>query len=1516
MNGLMNRVYRVVWNAATSAWQAVAENAKGQGKTKTTSGSATCTAAHPIGLRRTTMSIAVLAALAAPTGQALADTSVCDNGTSLSNGLAADESCLITSAPNTQIVVGNTNGVAMDARSTLYNKNENENNTNIQGIVLNGDMLRSSNVQNSSTISHVANDGGEISGISAHNLFGSAVIDSFADIGLNHESNQAAGIKVQSLNNTSEIRHSSGTISVVAADNAYGIVAEDLFHHAKIVNNNGSITVGSDDKNAYGIYANTLNNDTKITNSGDINAFDGNNNNGIFGINANYMHSNAAITNQGSITATGGARAKGIYSHLMYGDSKITNYGTIDVQSDGDGKGVEATELHDNATITNEGSISVNAYNAAGIIATQLYDNASITSNGSITVQATGTGYGISVGGEWEGGLHDDNEEYDYEEYDYATITSNSSITAEAIGTGYGISTEGRQEGALHNDAEVVNNGYIEVIANDAYGIYAEEMHGNSKIINAAGATISVASFHNDEGYGSGRGIDANDMHDNAQIINAGTISVVAEYGDAYGISASDLYNNAQIINEGVITAVAEYSDAYGIYAADMYDDSKIVNTGTITVSANDNAIGIEAGNSIKDNAKIINEGDITVTANDDANGIDVRFMFAYAEIVNKGSIEVTGIKASGINAKALYYNAKISNAGTITVKSNVDGTATGIRTNTLSDNAQITNSGFVTVDAVTTAYGISADSLTGSFIDINPVDANAFVAEETNSAPKINNQGTLAITAGYKADGIRTKVVSGEAEMTNSGSISVSAGNRAFGIYSDELSNGSKITNLGTGVITVNSSGFAVGIISNNLGSVSLAPTLDVGALIQPNTIDTPNMETLKPSAISNEGTIKVTATDRGVGIGNNSLFDGSTITNQGDIGVTAGYSAGIAVGFQMSGSIVNTGTITSSGQSEAGGIFTGYFDGSIENAGTITSNGQDIASGIAVMTNGEGSIINSGTITATRAGLADKAAFAIVETNSASSANFITATQSNGLSVSNTGQLNGNLSVAGTLDNAGTIRLPFNANGEESAYVSSFVNSGTLQIGLLANEANSTHSQLVTESATFNEGSKIDVNVLAASTNKGLLIGNKLNDVVASNSLTLNATPDVTDNSVLLDFVFVQDGNNIDLNVIRGKSIPVSTDLGGGNDNDDTAANALQDILDTPNYPEAMQPVFAQLNTLQTDEQVAAAVNSFTPVITSATAGSAAQIANSIQGIVELRQNVNIGGAAGGLSSGDPLFAERNFWVKPFGSRGEQDSKAALNGFNLKTRGIGLGFDGEYAKNQKLGFAFFYTGADVNVKNMVQKADMDVYSFMIYGNTPVLDDKTNFLYQAGYASQNTNTSRYIDLTDVKALGDYTSRVASLDLKVVRDYQIADNLLLQPMASLTYRHLKNPSYSETGAGALNQIVDSFTSSQTTLGLGVRMHYKLDNVSKLIANFNIGRDLRSNALSVSTAFEGAPGAKYQSNGITNGRSKYEFGLGYERNVSEQSKLNLMFTHQGQGGSFKNDAISATYNLKF
>lgn len=1088
----------------------------------------------------------------------------------------------------------------------------------------------------------------------------------------------------------------------------------------------------------------------------------------------------------------------------------------------------------------------------------------SVFGSGSITVNGAGAKTAVDVS-------FTGNNSFNTSIQSFGTISATSTHdNARAISVGTAYPNVGTGNITITNSGSITATSGLTGSAEG--GIFVRYQDSLVNITNAATGTITVGGG---DGSNAGIRLSNSNLSSGSTITNNGGIAVTGDYGTLFGIRhSSGALKNTVISNSGSIS-VTDGGSGFGISADDLFGSS-IINTasGSITVTSSflgSEGYGIRVRDVLQsqagDRARITNQGAIDVSVAGDARGIYLdEAVINEADITNAVGATINVTSAAG-RAQGIYLysesvvNLNLTNSGTMTVSGN--NSADGINLYYEDDvdvvNSTITNAAGATID-VTSSTGVARG--------ISVTSDNSL--EIYNTA--ISNAGTITVTGYGRAIGLQTGGGLQASSVTNSGTINVTSTN-----------------------------GDVTGIRVHNMVEY------DVNG-------------TMTQSSVTNSGTINLlgfgsTRYDNAYGIKVDTVANASTIVNAGTIrslnaNVPDADVHGIFVSYlNDTATITNSGTINLADGNTTYGIKVNSLNSTaapaINNTGTITVNSNGWGQGIYVGS-GSGEIRNSGTITSTFDGAAHRWAYSIYSPV--------------GVNVTNTstGVLNGNLKVTGTLTNAGKISLPHNANsglGGTSARVGTFINSGTLEIGLLTDGTTTTHSQLITNTATFNAGSKIAVNVLAASSNVGMLVGQTLDNVVTATTLTLNAIPTVTDNSALLNFEFVQDGNNIDLNVVEGTTIRDSTLTGGGNTNAGSAATALQTIQDAGTFV-AMNPVFAALNGLQTDEQVAAAVNSFTPVTTTASVGAGTQIANSIQGIVELRQNVNVGGASGGLNSGDPLFADRNFWLKPFGSRGEQQNKAGLNGFDLKTRGIGFGLDGEYAKNQKLGFAFFYTGADVDVKNMAQKADINVYSALLYGNVPVFDDKTNFLFQAGYTAQKTDTSRFIALTGVTAKGDYTAKVASLDLKLMRDVHVSERLLLQPMVSATYRHLKNPSYSETGSGALNQNVDSFTSSQTTLGIGARMHYMLDDASKLMANVNYGRDLKSNALSVSTAFEGAPGVKYQSRGIDNGRNNYELGLGYERSVGDRSKVNVMYTHQAQGSSFKNDAISATYNLKF
>jgi outer membrane autotransporter protein len=215
-----------------------------------------------------------------------------------------------------------------------------------------------------------------------------------------------------------------------------------------------------------------------------------------------------------------------------------------------------------------------------------------------------------------------------------------------------------------------------------------------------------------------------------------------------------------------------------------------------------------------------------------------------------------------------------------------------------------------------------------------------------------------------------------------------------------------------------------------------------------------------------------------------------------------------------------------------------------------------------------------------------------------------------------------------------------------------------------------------------------------------------------------------------------------------------------------------------------------------------------------------------------------------------------------------------------------------------------------------MDQSSELGVFSTLVYGNIPLLDDQTNFLYQFGYAWQKNDSNRYISLVGSTANADYTTNTASVDLKLVRDYSVSKKLLLQPMVGVTYRNFTSPDNTETGAGSLNLHSDKFSTDELIVGVGALAHLKLDRDSKLIANVNVGYDTYDNQQIITSSYEGASGVLFDTNGIDNGRWNYDLGLGYERDVAEGHNINFSYNYQGQGTTFENHVLSAKYVFSF
>ena len=1030
--------------------------------------------------------------------------------------------------------------------------------------------------------------------------------------------------------------------------------------------------------------------------------------------------------------------------------------------------------------------------------------------------------------------------------------------------------------------------------------------------------------------------------------------------GDFISVNGGNITNAEINILHNVV--VDSSNNISAIEISNLGEDSLIVNYGMINVDANsevdittdliDNnnidlkSIGINVASAVQSSedgeSTIINNATLTSDALLTINVTGGRKTFLLAS-------EAKGISVNSLQGTDSDHESKINNNedGNIEVSSKlninfenegdsiedtdgngINSKAIGIEVGSSAYYASIRNEGEITslseitIDekgTINTSYvyavssGILVNSVEHSEIVSNVIDSQA-IFNGTNYASAISNG--IYINSGVEDSVIGSFDIISKAQATatneNGESYSEASGIQVGGeVVSSMIINAGDIEAEATSEADGYSSARAYGInIDSRNGGVVSNGEEDATA-------------NLKVTATATSTNGAASAESYGM-----YLYDsaGTQVLNYGTIEVTAtadsyNYNTANAMGIMVStdqftspsSTITNFGTITAKA-----------------NISMQDANNRSVNYGIKVMNYSENifTLENKGTVEAYINDNLDRDAYALYLDRY----HYLAAD----IEASSSGILKGNIFVEGTLTNSGLISLPYNAFWNENfpynAFIKNFTNTGTgtLEIGLLTKGSvdNTTYSKLETNTATFNNGSTINVNVLEASQNVGLLAGSKLENVVtASTALTIENKLNITDNSALLNFEYETSGlegdpwtnggaGSINLKIIKGQTVEEAvTNISPKvtqHTNAQGAANALDRIIDNIDNNPQMQTVITRLNQLSSNEAVARAVESTTPVAANATVGATTQISNGIAGIVTQRQNANI---SGGMNSGDGMFSENNMWIKPFGSIGSQNNKDGINGFDVKTYGLGFGADTEYKNNQKLGLAFFYTNANVDVNNMNQNADLDVFTTLVYGNVPIIDDKTNFLYQVGYSWQKTQTDREV-FTGDKAESKYTSKTASLDLKLMRDVNVNKDLLLQPLVNTTYRHFTNPAYNETGADALNLNVDKFTSTDLIVGLGTLAHYKLDKESKIVGNVNVGYDLHDKNQTVTSAYEGASGVSFETQGIDNGRWSYEAGIGYEKDISATSAINVAYDYQGQGTDFSNNIISAKYVLKF
>lgn len=1006
---------------------------------------------------------------------------------------------------------------------------------------------------------------------------------------------------------------------------------------------------------------------------------------------------------------------------------------------------------------------------------------------------------------------------------------------------------------------------------------------------------------------------------ENVTVQNTGSIIVNSTSGNVTAAYVSASPYTSTFTNSGTISGIA--GTGYSARAYGLYFDSEF--SGTLTNSGTINGTS-SAGSNYAQAYGLYVSGDLS------------------GAMSNLGSLSGNAAGNSSGYGYGLYISDGISGTGSLTNSGTISGTATGGGSGARAYGIYVgdgvdgsltnTSSGTIRAEATSSggqayAYGVSAGSLSGFMSNAGNINA-------------IASNGATGYGVAW-AYGVSISSVDAFGTLTNSGTINATAsaaGNSAYayayGIYvsnsiEGHLTNSGTInaiaSNNGTGGGSMNaigiyaSSGIASTGILTNSGAIGATATggsagaSAVGVDIGYGSLD---------GSLSNTSTGSITATATSsnsspgaYGIRVNSDLNGS-LSNAGAISANAtyggtGYGTAGAYGIQVSsisgtGTLTNSGTITANASAANGtsayayayGVrVNGSLDGTFTNTGTISATANAGVSGTAagVYVSGDlnGTLTNSGTIRGTGLGAVSASAAYSVYANSG------TGTINNLAG----GLLEGRLYAGGSVNvsNAGTIDTRLAASTVGGNYTQSA--TGVLAIGATDNATFGTLN--VGGTATFAAGTGLRVNAAAGHT----LTAGTLAGVVTTGGLTFSGAT-VTDNILPLAFTAAANGNNIDLTAAATGLTSVAAALSTGTDTGSVFDFLLANV---ESQPGELKDFLYSLGSAATAQEVADAVAKASPAVANAVAQVAAGASRGVNNVVLARLE-----GIQGRATGNKFYSDGRAWVKPFGSRADQDDRRGVTGYDASTIGIVGGVDADVGTASRLGLAFGYARSDVDGNSRVapQNTKINTYQFVVYGSRN-LGSGTEVNFQAGLGSHDNKGRRDINIggATLVASAKYHGWSANLGAGIAHTIKWSEKTSFTPSLRADYSSLRNKSYTESGAGALNLNVNSNDTGQFIVGIDGKVTHAVSGKSTLVANLGLGYDLIDKRSSVTSAFAGAPAAAFSTQGIDSSRWLVRGGVGAVFRSSERTEVTARYDVEGRT-SFLNHTASIKVRWAF
>ena len=235
-------------------------------------------------------------------------------------------------------------------------------------------------------------------------------------------------------------------------------------------------------------------------------------------------------------------------------------------------------------------------------------------------------------------------------------------------------------------------------------------------------------------------------------------------------------------------------------------------------------------------------------------------------------------------------------------------------------------------------------------------------------------------------------------------------------------------------------------------------------------------------------------------------------------------------------------------------------------------------------------------------------------------------------------------------------------------------------------------------------------------------------------------------------------------------------------------------------------------------------------------------------------------------GLLDADRALPHKHgLWLEAFGHRGNQDDDAdGYTGFDSRTAGITLGYDRKFGENWIVGAAAGYSRIDLNFNAAQTGGDISGRYLSVYGSW-----NENGAYAQGVLSHGRNAydlRRSVNVGGIDRLAVSSHDGNVLAASLTGGYLSGAGAWSKgPYAALNYARIEEKAFNETGAGALNLLMESKNTDSLNAELGLRaVHHTAwrngDFVSGLNAAWSHDFDLDDRV--ITAGYAGAPGTSF------------------------------------------------------